>query len=176
VSESYCPSCTEKVIKPYGYTNSEILIIGDAPGKHELKSGRPFSGPTGNVFRQELKRVGLNIYNCRLTNLWLHPPNKARNKEEKLRSLNCLDAGKNVCLEEAKGRDAILLVGADTVMFFTGYKVSDVSGLQVDVEMFSAPIVYAMVQPATVFYEKGVGEIRFALESFTDKLREEEII
>lgn len=162
-----CPSCATEVIKPFGYTNSDILIIGDAPGKKELQKGKPYVGPTGNVLRQEMKRVGINLYNCRISNLWLHAPNGNE---------NCMDVGKNVALEEAKGRKAILLIGAIPVEYFTGYKVSEVSGLEVDVNMFSTQIVYAMYQPAIVFQGLGVGEIRFALESFANRLREENIL
>ena len=162
-----CPACATEVIKPFGYINSDILIIGDAPAKKELEKGKPYTGPTGKVLRAEMKRVGINLYNCRITNLWLHAPNG----EE-----NCIDAGKNVCLEEAKGRKAILLIGAIPVEFFTGYKVSEVSGLEVDVNMFSAQIVYAMYQPAVVWQNMGVGEIRFALENFANRLREEDIL
>lgn len=160
---SGCPSCGEDVIKPYGYSKSNILIIGDRPEKDEYKSGRPFAGATGMVLRKELAEVGIDLFSCRMANLWLHTPNKDE---------NCFDAGLNVVLEEAKGKEAILLVGSAPVEYFTGYKVSDVSGLQVDVDMFSAPIVFAMVMP-TIVYHGTVGEVRMAIEKFADKLESE---
>lgn len=166
MTRSHCPSCGEEIVKPYGYSRSRILLVGEFPGVDEMKSGRPFSGATGAVLRKELARVGIDLFQCRLANLWLHEPNKDE---------NCFDAGVNVVLEEAKGKDAILLIGSDTVEYFTGYKVSDVSGLQVDVNMFSASIVYAMVQPAIVFH-KTIGEVRLAIENFYDAVKREGII
>jgi len=160
-----CPSCAEEVIKPYGYSRAKILIVGDAPGEDEWKTGRPFSGKTGMVFRKEFVQVGLDLNRCRLANLWLHDPNKNE---------NCFDAGLKVVLEEAKGKEAILLVGANCVEYFTGHKVSDVSGLQVDVDMFSAPIVFAMVMPTIVFHGT-VGEVRLAIGKFVARLESEGI-
>lgn len=162
-----CYVCEKKVIKPQGYSQSEIFILGDAPGTDEIKEGRPFVGPTGKVLRKELALLGLDLFQCRVGNLWYHKPNK--NEE-------CFKASVDVCLDEAKGKKAILLIGAETVEYFTGYKVSDVNGLQVESNMLSAPIIYPCIQPAIIFHGKGIGEVRFALTNFVSHLKDENII
>ena len=166
-----CPKCTTEVVKPSGYASSKILVIGESPGLDELKSGKPFVGGAGKILRSEMANAGLDLFRCRLINLWLHTPPKktADNFEE------CFDAGMKVCLEEAKGKEAILLLGADTVQFFTGLSVSDVTGLQVDSNQLSAPIIYACVNPAIVFH-KNVGEVRFAINNFVSALTMEGVI
>lgn len=168
---SLCYVCEKKVIPATGYSRSPILLLGSAPGKDEIKEGRPFVGETGRVLRNELAMLGLDLFQCRLTNMWYHEPDKKDEHYE-----DCFKASLSVCLEECKGKQAILLIGAETVGYFTGYKVSDVSGLQVESNMLSAPIIYAMVMPTIVFHGKGIGEVRFALNNFVNRLKEEGMI
>ena len=78
-------------------------------------------------------------------------------------------------LAEASGKKAVLLVGSDVVGAFTSYKVSDVNGLQVDSAILSAPIIYAMYNPALALH-RSVGEIRFAISKFVERLEREEIL
>jgi len=172
MSQSICYFCEQPVIQVYGYSDAKVLIIGDAPGKEELEALRPFVGATGKVLRQEMAKAGMDLYNCKVTNLWYHKPWKATHKNFE----NCFHASIEQVLREAKGKQAILLIGADPVDYFTGYKVSDVNGLQVDSNMLSAPVVFAMMQPTRVYKGLGVGELRFALKSFVDCLKKEGII
>lgn len=98
--------------------------------------------------------------------MWLHEPNSNE---------QCWQAGYNNALDEAKDKKAILLVGSDTVEAFTHYKVSDVNGLQVDSSILSAPIIYAMVNPALALH-RSVGEVHFALSQFVERLQEEGLL
>jgi len=165
MSKSVCPICLEKTVRPYGYSK-DILVIGEFPGKEEIAWGKPFTGNTGQIFRKELAYLGVDLLQVRLTNLWLHIPNKRE---------DCFNYSRDICLEEAKDKKAILLIGSDTVSYFTGYNVTSVNGLQVDSPILSAPIIYAMFNPAITFH-KTVGEVRFALKSFVDKLKEENLL
>lgn len=168
--KQHCPACGEAVVPPHG-KSKDLLIIGEFPGREEMHQGIPFATSpmfmtAGKVFRKELERCGASLQDFRVCNLWLHPPTK----EEK-----CWQAGYDVVLEEAKGKKAILLVGSDVVDTFTKYKVSDVSGLQVDSAVLSCPIIYAMVNPALALH-RGVGEVRFGIEKFVARLEEEKLI
>jgi len=164
-----CPSCAEKIVSPHGYGN--ILLIGEHPDKLEMQQGRPFASSkwqpsAGKILRKELALLGVDLLQLRMMNLWLHEPNK---------NDNCFKAGVDVCLDEAKGKDAILLIGSDTVSYFTGYNVSEVNGLQVESPMLSCPIIYAAVNPAVAFH-KGLGEVRFGITSFIKRLEKEKLI
>lgn len=168
--KQYCPSCGEIICPPTG--RSDLLILGDAPGREEMVQGRPFAVNTnfmtgGRILKKEFEMVGVSLHNqFRLCNLWLHLPS---NKEE------CFHAGYSNALDEAKGKNAILLVGADTVETFTEYKVSDVMGLQVDSSILSAPIIYAAPNPSLAEH-RGVGEVRNAVEKFVKRLEEEGLL
>jgi len=171
-----CYVCEQEVIPATGYSRSDVLIVGEEPGKHELAAGKPFVSITkyqtaGSVLRQELANLGYDLFQFKLTNLWYHKPYDKSHKNYE----PCFEASKNACLEEMKGKKAILLIGSDCVSYFTDYKVSDVNGLQVDSNMISCPIIYACVQTASVFHN-GVGEVRFAISNFIEHIKKEGLI
>jgi uracil DNA glycosylase superfamily protein len=166
----YCPSCASQICPPSG-RSQDILVIGEFPGRLEMERQTPFATHTqfvtaGKVFRKELERVGVSLNDFRCLNLWLHEPTKDE---------GCFKAGYEHVLDEAKGKKAILLVGSDVVETFTEYKVSDVSGLQVDSVVLSAPIIYAIVNPALALH-RAVGEVRFGIEKFVGRLQEEGLL
>ena len=43
-----------------GDTNSDVMIIGEAPGKEEDQAGKPFIGRAGKLLNEFLKSIGLN--------------------------------------------------------------------------------------------------------------------
>ena len=120
----------------------------------------------GFVMRKELARVGLDLTQFRVSSLWIHEPTK--NEE-------CFKVSYDAVLEEAKGKKFILLVGAEVVETFTGYKVSDVSGLQVDSPVLSAPIIYAMVS-SSMALARSVGEVRLSIEKVAKRLEQEGLV
>lgn len=79
--------------------------------------------------------------------------------------------------KEAKGKKAILLMGAEPVNFFTAgkYGVKEVTSLRIESETsFSAPVIMASVSPSEAF-RKGIGELRLALKRFANALEQEGI-
>lgn len=165
-----CPACANTICPPSG-RSEDLLIVGEMPGKLEMEVGHPFATSmrfitAGKVFRKELERVGVSLSQFTVTNLWLHEPNQNE---------NCFKAGYDHVLDLSKGKKAILLVGSDVVDTFTKYKVSDVNGLQVDSAVLSAPIIYALVNPALALH-RSVGEVRFGIEKFIHRLEKEELI
>lgn len=164
----YCPSCGEEAVKARGPKDAPILIIGEMPTEEDLSRGVPFVGGAGHVLRSELARVGLDMSQFRITNLWLHEPTKNE---------NCLKAGYDLVLDEAKGREAILMVGSEVVSTFTEYNVMAINGLRLDKSdhPFSCKLCVATLNPAICF-RKGIGETRFGIESFNKYLLSEGII
>jgi uracil-DNA glycosylase family 4 len=168
-----CSVCgREDLVLASGPRRADILVVGEFPGREELRQGRPMVGGTGGVLRKELGKAGLDLRQMRVTNLWLHPPQKVTTKssdEIKEQKQKCFQYGLEKLIEEAKGRKAILLLGSDTVKELCNEKVSDVSGLEVKSIYLSAPLIFACVQPATVFHG-GIGELRQALQKFRIKV------
>jgi len=159
-----CPVCgNDEMVIPSGPSRANILIIGEFPGKDEIIYRKPLVGPTGRIMRKELAYLGVDMNRMRITNLWQHRPNK--NEE-------CYKHGCAEAIKEAKGRKAILLVGSDTLKYFCDKSVKAVCGLQVTSHYLSAPIIYATINPASLFQRGGVGEVRLALTKFSEAVKE----
>ncbi|MBU4348226.1 uracil-DNA glycosylase [Patescibacteria group bacterium] len=52
-----------------GDCNSKIMFIGEAPGRKEAESGRPFCGASGKVLDKLLNHIGMNRKDVYITNL-----------------------------------------------------------------------------------------------------------
>lgn len=160
-----CPVCKrDDCVPAAGSFSSPILLIAEFPGSEEMKYGKPLVGAAGSVLRAELAYLGIDIKRLRICNLWLHPPSKNNVLDEK-----CLAYSASKVIEEAKNKKAILLIGSDTVKYFTGYSVSQVAGLEVKSQYLSAPIIIAMPNPAEVFHGS-LGEVRLSIQKFAKKI------
>ena len=69
-----CSKCQDLVIcrtKPVlgcGNPHARLMLIGEAPGKSEDKAGRPFVGPAGRELEGYLRRNGIALDSCYVTN------------------------------------------------------------------------------------------------------------
>lgn len=159
---STCPACSESATPPSGRKNAPYLLVFTKP--YEKPTGWRDNKVTGlDILRKELSKVGLDLASdFRMTSLWLHEPGK--NEE-------CYNVGRDLVLEESKGRKAVVLVGSDATEEFCGVSAGDVAGLQVDAPAFSAPIVFVLPKPEGVFVRgAGVGELRLACQKLAKVL------
>jgi DNA polymerase len=67
-----------------GSVNSDIMIIGEAPGANEDLSGRPFVGAAGTLLRKILREIGFDEEKIYITNVVkCRPPgNRKPNRDE----------------------------------------------------------------------------------------------
>lgn len=61
--------CCADGISSIGPVPSEIMIVGHAPGKDELRKGQPFTGPNGDYLNAVLEAVDIKREEVYLTNL-----------------------------------------------------------------------------------------------------------
>jgi len=52
-----------------GSHNAKIMFVGEAPGKNEAKTGKPFCGASGKVLDELLESIKLNRKNVYITNI-----------------------------------------------------------------------------------------------------------
>lgn len=151
-----CHKCGKLLVTPYGNPKSNILLVGEFPGYEEIREGVPFCGRTGEVLKSELMRVGIQLGNCRVTNLWQHAA------DDKTCDLNWhLDQ----LVKEFKGKSHALLMGSDVVSALLGKAVSNYSGLQVKIPEFKSTKFWVSPNPAIVFHGP-LGELRLSIERF----------
>ncbi len=58
-----------------GNPDADIVFIGEAPGKQEAKSGRPFIGRSGQLLRSLIRETGLNEEDVFITSPVKYLPN-----------------------------------------------------------------------------------------------------
>lgn len=61
-----------------GNPDANILMIGEAPGRNEAETGRPFCGPSGEILDEMLKGIALKREDVWLTNVLLDRPTEKR--------------------------------------------------------------------------------------------------
>lgn len=64
-----------------GPPDAAILFIGEGPGYHEDRQGRPFVGPAGQLLNDLLGRIGLRRDQVFITNMVKHRPPGNRDPE-----------------------------------------------------------------------------------------------
>lgn len=66
------------------FGDGSLLVIGEAPGAQELKEGRPFVGPTGQLLRRVAAKLGVPLEDATLDNaVACHPRFAPGSKPEK---------------------------------------------------------------------------------------------
>ena len=62
-----CPLYQNKFVLGRGIMDADVLIVGEAPGEIECRSGAVFTGRSGSLLNKELNRIGL--WNYWITNV-----------------------------------------------------------------------------------------------------------
>lgn len=72
LEEFYQEYCTvfagEQLVMGFGMANAKLLLIGEAPGKDEVRQGRPFVGAAGKQLTAFLEGAGLERDQVYITN------------------------------------------------------------------------------------------------------------
>lgn len=61
-------------IKPEGPPNATIMLVGEAPGRDEIREGRPFCGAAGYELTSILREAGIQRSDCFITNVCRFQP------------------------------------------------------------------------------------------------------
>lgn len=175
-----CPLCKERLIKPIGPANAQVLIASEFPGWEEVRSGVPMAGHAGQVLRRELSRVGLVFEECRVTNLWLHQkPEAGRGKDAKEAYQKEYEWHLARLLEEIALHPAILILGSDVTGAILKKPVMDVAGVPATskswTNLLPDTVKLAMAAPSpAIVYQRGQtsGEFSLAVDRFAQHLKE----
>lgn len=114
-----CPlrATATHTVRPSGAADASILLIGDAPGSEDDRSGQAFSGPPGALLDRVLASIGLDRQRMLLTTLvpWRPPGNRPASESEVAACLPFVHR-----LIELVGPRVIVLLGAGPVAALTG--------------------------------------------------------
>lgn len=114
-----CPlrATATHTVRPSGAADASILLIGDAPGSEDDRSGQAFSGPPGALLDRVLASIGLDRQRMLLTTLvpWRPPGNRPASESEVAACLPFLHR-----LIDLVGPRVIVLLGAGPAAALTG--------------------------------------------------------
>ncbi len=83
-----CPLCKKwgkgRAVPGEGAADAEIAFIGEAPGKEEAASGRPFVGRSGRLLRSMLRELGLEEEEVFITSPVKYLPLRGRPSHENI--------------------------------------------------------------------------------------------
>ncbi|MGJ8561065.1 MAG: uracil-DNA glycosylase [Litorimonas sp.] len=106
-----------QVVFARGNPDSNLMVIGEAPGRDEDHAGHPFVGRSGQLLDQMLGAIGLGEDDAYLSNVcfWQPPHNRKPNSEE----LELCHPFVTRQIELAKPK-VILLIGSTSMQTMTG--------------------------------------------------------
>ncbi len=80
-----CPELKNSAIQLVfgdGNPDADLVFIGEAPGKKEDETGKPFVGASGKMLDDLLSKIGLNRSDIYITNIVKYRPPKNRDPSE----------------------------------------------------------------------------------------------
>jgi len=177
-----CPHCNKKTLDPI-LKSKPYMIIKEAFTENEMLQGNLFalSGKNKNGYDEnttsyylmkEMGLVGLNFQVMSLSALWLHKPSAGkRTKEDKESFQKCLDYSVSEVIRAASGKKIVMLMGAELVRTFTGYGVSEVSGLICKSDLLPDANIVIPAPNCDNIMKMPIGELRVALKVFAEQIR-----
>lgn len=151
-------NCTEcplhhgrtKVVFGEGPSNAKIMLIGEAPGKNEDETGRPFIGMAGKLLSEILHEAGLNRSDIFITSIVKCRPDGNR-KPKKPEYTKCITLFLNKQIELINP-DIIGLLGNSAIYALIGEKnIKQIHGNIYEIDGLK---YMALFHPAAALYSR----------------------
>jgi DNA polymerase len=153
-TKCYLAKTRTNAVPGAGPVESDIMFIGEAPGRNEDLKGQPFVGIAGQVLSEALEYAGLRRHNVYITNVVkCRPPNNRQpNKEE-------IDACHGYLLEELNlVRPKIICILGNTAFssLLNGNSITKNRG---KIIKRNGLLYFVTVHPAAVIYNQQLGQV-----------------
>lgn len=135
-----------------GNPDAKIVFIGEAPGKKEDETGKPFVGAAGKFLAEMLASIGMKRENVYITNIVKYRPPENRDPEEheKNECAGWLHAELNFIKPEA-----IIFLGRHSMThFLPELKISEVHGKLIHrkIPNLATEYFFPLYHPAAALY------------------------
>lgn len=116
----HCEGCPYRevsgAIGTQGNLDAHIVIVGEAPGANEIRTGQPFVGQAGKLLDKVLQRAGIDRSACYVTNSMLCRPTDSPPPRE------AIDACRGRLADELRAhpRELIISLGNSALRSITG--------------------------------------------------------
>jgi uracil-DNA glycosylase len=144
-------AANEKLVFGEGPENASLMMIGEAPGEEEAKSGRPFVGNSGRLLNKYLEEAEIARDNVYITNiLKTRPPGNRKPKNSEIsQALPFLE--RQIQLVKPK---IIVCLGSTAVQAIVDpkAKITELRGTWVERGSFK---IMSTFHPSAVFRDEG---------------------
>jgi uracil-DNA glycosylase family 4 len=143
-----------------GSPTADVLFIGEAPGKQEAKSGRPFVGASGRVLDELLASIGLDRGDVYITNVVKDRPPDNRDPHADEIDLYAPLLDRQIAIIQPKviatlGRFAMDFVLSKFDAPQQGEKISRLHGQPIEVDApYGTVTVVPLYHPAVALYNR----------------------
>lgn len=149
--KTFFPAADEKLVFGEGPENASLMIIGEAPGEEEAKSGRPFVGNSGRLLNKYLEEAEIARDTVYITNiLKTRPPGNRKPKNSEIsQALPFLE--RQIQLVKPK---IIVCLGSTAVQAIVDpkAKITELRGTWVERDSFK---IMPTFHPSAVFRDEG---------------------
>lgn len=153
----------KQVVPGEGSAHSQIMFIGEAPGKVEDETGKPFVGPAGKFLDQLLSSIGLVRNDVFITNMVKCRPPENRDPEPE--EIECCKPWLDKQIELIDPKVFVPLGRYAMAKFTPGLKISQAHG---SAFKRSGKVYFIMYHPAVALYN---GSMRKVLLEDMQKLK-----
>ncbi len=137
-----------------GPSDAQIMLIGEGPGFHEDRQGRPFVGPSGQFLEELLKSVGLKRQDVFITNVVkCRPPN---NRDPLPNEIAACRKYLDKQLELVNPKVVVTLGRYSMARFLPNQTISKNRGKAQNVEGF---LVYPIYHPAAALHNQSLRKV-----------------
>jgi uracil-DNA glycosylase family protein len=158
-----------------GRRNARMMLVGEMPGDHEDREGRPFVGPAGRELDRALESLGIERRDLYVTNVVKHFRFEERGKRRIHQTPRRAEV--DACLPWLDNEiklvrpRALVLLGAVAAKALLGssFTLTRHRGELLDVDL--APVVTATIHPAAIVRVRDSEARRRERRRFADDLR-----
>ncbi len=148
-----CTKCalhvnTKNGVPGEGSPHAEVMFIGEAPGYHEDRQGRPFVGPAGAFLNELLASVGLDRSTVFITNVVKHRP--PENRDPLPEEIEACSEYLTRQIAAINPKVIVTLGRYSMARFFPGAKISQIHG---QAKLVDGRIIVAMYHPAAALHQ-----------------------
>jgi len=131
-----------------GPEDAEIMFIGEGPGFHEDRQGRPFVGAAGNYLNELLEKIGMNRQDVYITNVVkCRPPG---NRDPQAAEIEACRSYLDQQIGLIRPRLIITLGRFSMQRYFPGASISRIHGQP---KRVGSVIYYPMFHPAAALHQ-----------------------
>ncbi len=148
-----CDLCkgTKNGVPGEGSANAEVMFIGEGPGFHEDRQGRPFVGPAGQFLNELLASIGLDRSTVFITNVVKHRP--PENRDPLPEEIAACGEYLSRQIAALNPKVIVTLGRFSMARFFPGAKISAIHG---QAKKIDGRVVVAMFHPAAALHQSSL--------------------